>query len=434
MTWLDQIPGIKDVVDATAAVDVTLPRGHTMVFSGAVVLTPDAVNKKVLVQIGGVAALALSSATPAAVTRSVGVAGVGTEASRADHKHDVATAAAITLTDATNDEGVSTSLARADHTHSHGARAGGTLHADVTPSVAGFMTAADKTKLDTLGTLGAVPVEITDATNTEGVAVTVARTDHAHSHGARAGGTLHADATTSVAGFLDAAGKTKLDGIGALNVLGTTAGVSGSTTAGVTLDFSSMSLAAGDMLVVHLCHGWVNNIAPAGEGWDFHVNDVWPTAVRQHWVYTKIWGVGDTDDTTPTFTLDSNADVSGIGFAIRGVKVSGTDAVATDAVQADFPSGNDPLCGTADIDVAGSLILRFGVVADAVATLPSSVENDSARKLYLYQADNATDDFCLSCHLDTATIGGLPCGPMTMTGSIGVACASATVTFEPATT
>lgn len=57
---------------------------------------------------------------------------------------------AVELTDTTNAEGNANSFARANHTHAHGNRAGGTLHAEVTPSVAGFMSAADKTKLDTI--------------------------------------------------------------------------------------------------------------------------------------------------------------------------------------------------------------------------------------------------------------------------------------------
>ena len=91
-------------------------------------------------------------AAPANVTKAAAAAGSATTVARADHKHDVATAAAVELTDATNAEGASTSLARADHTHSHGSRGGGTLHAAATPSVNGFLTAADKTKLDTLVT------------------------------------------------------------------------------------------------------------------------------------------------------------------------------------------------------------------------------------------------------------------------------------------
>ena len=91
-------------------------------------------------------------AAPANVTKAAAAAGSATTVARADHKHDVTTAAAVELTDSTNAEGSSTSLARADHTHSHGNRSGGSLHAAATTIVNGFMSSADKTKLDALVT------------------------------------------------------------------------------------------------------------------------------------------------------------------------------------------------------------------------------------------------------------------------------------------
>lgn len=57
---------------------------------------------------------------------------------------------AVELTDTTNAEGNANSFARSNHTHAHGDRAGGTLHAAATPSVNGFMSSTDKTKLDTV--------------------------------------------------------------------------------------------------------------------------------------------------------------------------------------------------------------------------------------------------------------------------------------------
>jgi len=51
-----------------------------------------------------------------------------------------------------NSEGILNALARQDHVHSHGDQLGGTLHAEVTQSIAGFMSAADKTLLDTIST------------------------------------------------------------------------------------------------------------------------------------------------------------------------------------------------------------------------------------------------------------------------------------------
>lgn len=48
------------------------------------------------------------------------------------------------------DAGTSGEASRADHVHAHGDQAGGTLHASATDSVAGFMSAADKAKLDAI--------------------------------------------------------------------------------------------------------------------------------------------------------------------------------------------------------------------------------------------------------------------------------------------
>lgn len=58
--------------------------------------------------------------------------------------------------------GTSTTLSPSDHRHSHGDQAGGTLHAIVTTLVNGFMAAADKIKLDAIPS----PTSIVTSTNT----------------------------------------------------------------------------------------------------------------------------------------------------------------------------------------------------------------------------------------------------------------------------
>lgn len=106
--------------------------------------------------------------TPVSVTKSASFQGVATTFAASDHKHDVATAAAIDLTDATNGEGNATTLARSNHTHAHGARGGGPLHATATTSEAGFLSAADKVKLDGLAseTISTGEVKTNDNTPT----------------------------------------------------------------------------------------------------------------------------------------------------------------------------------------------------------------------------------------------------------------------------
>jgi hypothetical protein len=94
-----------------------------VVVSGATAPT----NGQVLTASSGTAAAwatptvyaALTSNTPADVTKSSASIGVGTTAARDDHKHDVSTAAAGAATPGdTTAEGSATSLARSDHRHS----------------------------------------------------------------------------------------------------------------------------------------------------------------------------------------------------------------------------------------------------------------------------------------------------------------------------
>jgi len=80
----------------------------------------------------------------ASVTRAAAAAGVASAAARSDHKHDVTTAVPVDVTDSTNSEGSASTLTRSDHLHSHGNRGGGTLHASaVTSGATGFMTGTD---------------------------------------------------------------------------------------------------------------------------------------------------------------------------------------------------------------------------------------------------------------------------------------------------
>lgn len=152
----------------------------------------------------------LASTAPANVTKSAAAVGVGTTAARADHKHDISTAAPGATGVATSSgEGTATTLARSDHTHQ-----ANTAPVNVTKAAAAIGTSGQPARADHKHDVTtAAAVAITDSTNAEGSATSLARSDHQHSHGARGGGTLHATATTSVAGFLSAADKTKLDAL-----------------------------------------------------------------------------------------------------------------------------------------------------------------------------------------------------------------------------
>ena len=84
--------------------------------------------------------------------------------------------------------------------------AGGTAHADATTSTAGFMSSADKTKLDGIPTGGGGGGTVTEVTGTAPIVVATTTTTPVVSINA---------ATTGAAGSMSGADKSKLDGIAA---------------------------------------------------------------------------------------------------------------------------------------------------------------------------------------------------------------------------
>ena len=107
-------------------------------------------------------------AAPPDVGRSSSAAGASGNFARQDHSHNVTSAGSTPLDiAAAGSAGTATGFSREDHTHNHANQAGGALHAVATTSTAGFMSAADKTKLDADGTaLTQNTVTTTDATAT----------------------------------------------------------------------------------------------------------------------------------------------------------------------------------------------------------------------------------------------------------------------------
>ena len=125
--------------------------------------------------------LGLTSAAPEDVTKAAAVVGTDTDAARADHKHDISTAAASSLdATSTNTEGVATSLARSDHTHEIDETGSVT---DIEPDdVASAGTAQGFARKDHVhGIEASTPgqIQIGD-TASEGVATAFARSDHTH--------------------------------------------------------------------------------------------------------------------------------------------------------------------------------------------------------------------------------------------------------------
>lgn len=117
-------------------------------------------------------------------------------------------ASAEDVIDGASAPGSAASLSRGDHKHSHGNRAGGTLHPAATGSVAGFLAAADKTRLDGMASgatntplTSSAPVDPDTAVAAVGDAADAARANHKH-HIAEAGAN---------AGLMSPADKSKLD-------------------------------------------------------------------------------------------------------------------------------------------------------------------------------------------------------------------------------
>jgi Protein of unknown function (DUF2793) len=89
---------------------------------------------------------AIATAAPSAlIAGGTTVTGTASSVSNSGHVHAAPVASAVTITDSTNSTGVSTSFSAADHGHAHGNRSGGSLHALASPTAAGFRPQANVT-------------------------------------------------------------------------------------------------------------------------------------------------------------------------------------------------------------------------------------------------------------------------------------------------
>lgn len=148
---------------------------------------------------GGVS---LATTTPADI--GTGAVGTGTTAARSDHVHNHGNQTGGTLHAAAT-TGANGFMSATDKTKLDGVASGATNTAlsSATPASVGVQTA--------------------------GVASTASRSDHIHDHGNQTAGSHHAAATTSVNGFMSAADKTKLDAISSGTVLNATQAFGGAT-------------------------------------------------------------------------------------------------------------------------------------------------------------------------------------------------------------
>lgn len=277
----------------------------------------------------------------------------------------------VGVTSTTGTTGAATTAARSDHTHGHGDLLGGTLHAVASASMPGFVSAADKAKLDGIAT-GATSTPLVTANQSSpggvasaasgntGTAGTGARSDHTHGHGDLLGGTLHAVATTSTPGFCSAADKTKLDGIATgatatplilANQLLTGGVVSANGNTG-----TNPNAARADHVHVHgdLIGGTLHAVATTAAAGFMSGADK-----------TKIDGVAAGATSTPLVAA-SQAVTGGV------TSTTGTTGAATTAARSDHSHGHGDLAG-------GTL---HAVATPTVAGFMSSVDKTRTDALY----------------------------------------------------
>lgn len=142
------------------------------------------------------------------------VNGVASGVARKDHQHEVSTAApaASTVSAGAPAEGVASTLMRsdasiqADVTGTLAALSVGSAGSDGTGNGLALKTHEHAIPIGS-------PVELSDSTPADGATGNFADAGHVHPHGDRGGGSLHSLATTGVAGFMSAVDKVKLDSL-----------------------------------------------------------------------------------------------------------------------------------------------------------------------------------------------------------------------------
>lgn len=156
-------------------------RGATATHANATVGTDGFMSAIDKTRLDGIATGAtntpLSSTAPVNVTKAAASAGAATEASKQDHKHDVTTAApAATGVSTASAEGAATSLARSDHSHQSN-----TAPANVTKAAASIGTSGEPARADHKHDITtAAPSTGIGGSNAEGAATSLARSDHNH--------------------------------------------------------------------------------------------------------------------------------------------------------------------------------------------------------------------------------------------------------------
>jgi hypothetical protein len=150
-----------------------------------------------------------------AISNVTTVNGVEVEAHGTRHNpgsaDPISTAAAVGLSAiTTNSEGIATSVARSDHAHQIATGAASAQTPDQTNSAG---VSANLARADHVHNIPTAPPVALGTANAQGNASTFARSNHVHAHGPQTDPTHHAAATTTSNGFMSSTDKTFLNGV-----------------------------------------------------------------------------------------------------------------------------------------------------------------------------------------------------------------------------
>lgn len=158
---------------------------------------------------------AIASGAPSTQTPDqANAAGTSVNFSKADHIHNIPTSAPVAdLTpNTTNSDGSASTFSRSDHSHAIDSGTPVTQTPDQSNAAGSAATFA---KADHIHNIPSGAVVQVGTTNFQGAASSFSLSDHVHAHGNQTSPTLHAVATNAANGFMSAADKAKLDTVSA---------------------------------------------------------------------------------------------------------------------------------------------------------------------------------------------------------------------------
>lgn len=198
----------------------------------------------------------------------------------------------------------------------------------------------------------------------------------------------------------------------------------------LTPDISGQTLMQGDLLIAHIVRRHVNApAAPASQGWSDvlaggEISRAVGTAFADE-VFAKLWGIGDTDDSTPTFTVTAGTNGWGVVLTLwrNPLQVKRPWLSLTDAIIAQATENAEAASNTVTApDVAYN---NKGVRCSHVRLYSSSDDNNlgspSAGTLVYGGASYASvtgDDFSMASSAEENQSGLSATGTVTVTEAI----------------